>query len=247
MSQSLFASTPLFLLTSQPVKTSAAKQKSKTIGYSIECPWEGQSSSKQAEVSSFELWERPACSVGCEQKGCSREGPVTKAPTFPSCTRKFFHLNWNVVCEKECIRRDTMTGMVARYHQRNGKQRWISCELSFLWLAASKVLWAVVWRVYVCSCEKRLLLCVLELFAACASDHSWCRWAKSCSSPADHFQLLCSSYTTKERKHLPVMINQIRSYSLYVNTPCADWLRIECDSWKYNTEISETRWWWIDA
>ena len=43
----------------------------------------------------------------------------TKALKFPSCTRKiFFHLNWNEACEKECIQRETMTGMVAGYHKK---------------------------------------------------------------------------------------------------------------------------------
>ena len=40
------------------------------------------------------------------------ERPVAKALQFASCTI-CFHLKWNVVCEKECLQRDTMTRMVA--------------------------------------------------------------------------------------------------------------------------------------
>ena len=43
---------------------------------------------------------------------------------FPSCTikRVFFpHLNWNGV-HRECIQRDTMTGMVAVYHKKEKKK-----------------------------------------------------------------------------------------------------------------------------
>ena len=53
----------------------------------------------------------------------NRERPVTEVSILH---KSFFHLNWNGVCEKECIQRDTRTGMVAGYHQRSGKQRWLS-------------------------------------------------------------------------------------------------------------------------
>ena len=65
----------------------------------------------------------------------NRERPETRALMFPSCTRKSFvvvvvvvvspHLYWNGECEKDCIQRDTMTGMVAGYHQSNGMVRYI--------------------------------------------------------------------------------------------------------------------------
>ena len=55
--------------------------------------------------------------VVSDKGSLNRERPVTKALKFPSCTRKIFHLNWNGVCEKECIQRDTMAGMVAGYHK----------------------------------------------------------------------------------------------------------------------------------
>ena len=59
----------------------------------------------------------------------NRERPETRALMFPSCTRESFvvvvvvvvspYLYWNGECEKDCIQRDTMTGMVAGYHQSN--------------------------------------------------------------------------------------------------------------------------------
>ena len=53
-----------------------------------------------------------------------RERPITKALKFPSRTRKnVFHLNWNGGCEKESIRRDTMTGVVAGSHQKTTKPK----------------------------------------------------------------------------------------------------------------------------
>ena len=59
-----------------------------------------------------------------DKESLNRERPVTKALKFPSCTRQrfFSHLNWNGVCEKECIQRDTMTGMVVGYHKKERKE-----------------------------------------------------------------------------------------------------------------------------
>ena len=65
------------------------------------------------------------------------ERPVTRALEFPSCTEKkfffffFFHQNWNGEYEMECIQRDWVTDMVAGYHQRNRKQRWLFEEYPF--------------------------------------------------------------------------------------------------------------------
>ena len=56
----------------------------------------------------------------------NRERPVTKAPEFPFCTGKIFHRNWNGEYEMEYTQRDRMTDMVAGYHQRNERQRWLS-------------------------------------------------------------------------------------------------------------------------
>ena len=56
-----------------------------------------------------------------------RERPVTKALEFPFCTKKsFFHRNWNGEYVMECTQRERMIDMVAGYHQRNERQRWLS-------------------------------------------------------------------------------------------------------------------------
>ena len=62
----------------------------------------------------------------------NRERPVTKALEFPFCTGKTFHRNWNGEHEMECTQRDRMTDMVAGYHQRNERQRWLSWKVSSL-------------------------------------------------------------------------------------------------------------------
>ena len=74
---------------------------------------------------------REKCRVGCvsrkvvlDKGSLNRERPVTKALKFPSCTRKeVFHLNWNGLCEKECIQREPMTGMVAGYHLKEKRKK----------------------------------------------------------------------------------------------------------------------------
>ena len=48
----------------------------------------------------------------------NRERPVNQ--------KELFHLKWNGESETECIQRDMVTGMVAGYYQRNGKQRRLS-------------------------------------------------------------------------------------------------------------------------
>ena len=63
--------------------------------------------------------------VVLDKGSLNRERPVTKALKFPSCTRKSCcfspHLNWNGLCEKECIQREAITGMVAGYHKTTTK------------------------------------------------------------------------------------------------------------------------------
>ena len=58
----------------------------------------------------------------------NRERPATKALEFPFCTGKsvFFHRNCKGKYEMECMQKDRMTDMVAGYHQRNERQRWLS-------------------------------------------------------------------------------------------------------------------------
>ena len=54
----------------------------------------------------------------------NRERPVTKALKFPSCTRKCFFPSELERRVREGVY--VMTGMVAGYHQTNGKQRGLS-------------------------------------------------------------------------------------------------------------------------
>ena len=64
----------------------------------------------------------------------NRERPVTKAFEFPFCAGKsFFHRNWNGEYEMECTQRDRMTDMVAGYHQRNERQRWLLEKYPFFY------------------------------------------------------------------------------------------------------------------
>ena len=57
----------------------------------------------------------------------NRERPVTKTLEIPFSTEKsFFHRNWNGEYVMECTQRERMIDMVAGYHQRNERQRWLS-------------------------------------------------------------------------------------------------------------------------
>ena len=78
------------------------------------------------------------CFVGCGKEGCSRQGAPEQRMTGDQslCVsilhrKEFFHQNWNGEYEMECIQRDWVTDMVAGYHQRNRKQRWLFEEYPF--------------------------------------------------------------------------------------------------------------------
>ena len=70
-------------------------------------------------------------SVGYEQEGCSRLREPEQSTTgnrspyvYILYKKEFFpHLNWNGVCEKKCIQRDSMTGMVAGYNEKKRKTK----------------------------------------------------------------------------------------------------------------------------
>ena len=67
-------------------------------------------------------------------KGClNRERPVAKAPEFPSCTGKSFFIRTGTESMRWITQRGRMTGTVAGYHQRNGKQRWLKACPFFKW------------------------------------------------------------------------------------------------------------------
>ena len=71
-----------------------------------------------------------------DKRSLNRERPVTKPLTVHLAQERVFfslHLNWNGECEKECIQRDMVTGMVAGYHQRNGQQKWLENYPFFYW------------------------------------------------------------------------------------------------------------------
>ena len=62
----------------------------------------------------------------------NREWPVAKVLNF-HLAQEFFHLNWNGVCKKDCIQKDMMTGMVAGYHPKNWKSRYLKNNPVFDW------------------------------------------------------------------------------------------------------------------
>ena len=75
-----------------------------------------------------DLWPKPSSSHLALERG-----------SFCCCWCCFFpHQKWNGEYETECTHRGRMTGMVAEYHQRNQKQRWLSWRVSFPWREASE-------------------------------------------------------------------------------------------------------------
>ena len=98
---------------------------------------------------------RGSICVGCGEEHCSRQGAPEQRTTGDQSPwvsilhwKECFHQNWNGEYEMECTQRDRMTDMVAGYHQRNERQRWLSWKVSFLWLGARNFLRSGV----TCSC-----------------------------------------------------------------------------------------------
>ena len=91
--------------------------------------------------------------VGCGEEDCSKQGTPGQRTTgdqspsvFILHWKEVFHRNWNREYEMECTQRDRMTAMVAGYHQRNERQRWLSWKIFFLWTKVSFLWTKRLWR-----------------------------------------------------------------------------------------------------